>query len=90
MKLAKVFLKQIDFDCRRRCSRWCKFYILQQLIENQKIFNLLDSSPKLLSAKSHRPAYGGDGDYFSKPSEDDIFEAVYEIMNESNPNDFPI
>ena len=65
-------------------------YILQQLIENQKIFNLLDSSPKLLSAKSHRPAYGGDGDYFSKPSDDDIFEAVYEIMNESDPNDFPI
>ena len=65
-------------------------YILQQLIENQKIFNLLDSSPKLLSAKSHRPAYGGDGDYLSKPSEDDIFEAVYEIMNDSNPKDFPI
>ena len=65
-------------------------YILQQLLENQKIFNLLDSPPKLLSAKSHRPAYGGDGDYFSKPSEDDIFEAIYEIMNETNPNDFPI
>ena len=65
-------------------------YILQQLLENQKIFNLLDSPPKLLSAKSHRPAYGGDGDYFSKPSEDDVFEAIYETMNESNPNDFPI
>ena len=65
-------------------------YILQQLIENQKIFNLLDCSPKLLSAKAHRPAYGGDGDYFSKPSEDDIFEAVYGIMNESNPKEFPL
>ena len=65
-------------------------YILQQLIEKQDIFNLLDCSPKLLSAKAHRPAYGGDGDYFSKPSEDDIFEAVYKIMNESNPKDFPL
>ena len=65
-------------------------YILQQLVENQKIFNFLDSPPKLLSAKSHRPAYGSDGDYFSKPSEDDIFEAIYEIMNETNPNDYPI
>ena len=43
-------------------------YILQQLIEKQNIFNLLDSTPKLLTAKAHRPAYGGDGDYFSKPS----------------------
>jgi pyruvate/2-oxoglutarate/acetoin dehydrogenase E1 component len=65
-------------------------YILQQLIEKQQIFNLLDASPKLLSAKAHRPAYGGDGDYFSKPSEDDVFEAVYEIMHEANPKAFPI
>ena len=65
-------------------------YILQQLIEKQNIFNLLDSTPKLLTAKAHRPAYGGDGDYFSKPSEDDIFEAAYEIMNEFNPTKYPI
>ncbi len=65
-------------------------YILQQLIEKQNIFNLLDVAPKLLSSKAHRPAYGSDGDYFSKPSEDDIFEAVYSIMNESNPQDFPL
>ena len=65
-------------------------YILQQLVEKQNIFNLLDSSPKLLTAKAHRPAYGGDGDYFSKPSEDDIFEAAYEIMNEFNPTKYPI
>jgi len=42
-----------------------------------------------LSSKSHRPAYGSDGDYFSKPSEDDIFEKVYAIMHESNPEAFP-
>tara|TARA_B110000495_G_C23004441_1_gene593198 strand:- start:178 stop:1971 length:1794 start_codon:yes stop_codon:yes gene_type:complete len=64
-------------------------YILQQLIEKQNIYSLLDSAPKLLSAKAHRPAYGGDGDYFSKPSEDDIFEAVYAIMHEANPTKFP-
>ena len=65
-------------------------YILQQLIERQDIFSLLDSAPKLISAKAHRPAYGGDGDYFSKPSEDDIFEAVYKIMNEDDPKQFPL
>ena len=65
-------------------------YIMQQLIEKQNIFSLLDVAPKLVSAKAHRPAYGGDGDYFSKPSEDDVFEAVYTIMNESNPQKFPL
>ena len=65
-------------------------YILQQLLEKQNIFELLDSAPKLLSAKSHRPAYGADGEYFSKPSEDDIFESAYTIMNDSNPNKFPL
>jgi pyruvate/2-oxoglutarate/acetoin dehydrogenase E1 component len=65
-------------------------YIMQQLIEKQNIFALLDVAPKLVSAKAHRPAYGGDGDYFSKPSEDDVFEAVYTIMNESNPQKFPL
>ncbi|MEK9613071.1 MAG: transketolase C-terminal domain-containing protein, partial [Flavobacteriaceae bacterium] len=65
-------------------------YIMQQLIEKQSIFPLLDAAPSLLSAKAHRPAYGGDGDYFSKPSEDDIFESVYSIMNESDPKRFPL
>ena len=65
-------------------------YILQQLVVKQNIFNFLDSTPKLLTATAHRPAYGGDGDYFSKPSEDDIFEAAYEIMNDSNPNKYPL
>ena len=64
-------------------------YILQQLLENQKIYPLLDSEPQLLSAKEHRTAYAEDGDYFSKPSEDDIFEKVYGLMHESNPNKYP-
>ena len=64
-------------------------YILQQLLDNQKIYNLLDSEPKLLSAKEHRPAYGTDGDYFSKPNVNDVFETVYQLMNELNPEKFP-
>ena len=64
-------------------------YILQQLIDIQDIYPFLDSSPQTLTAKAHRPAYGSDGDYFSKPSVDDIFEKVYGIMHESNPVVFP-
>ena len=55
----------------------------------QKAFTVLDSVPLTLSANDHRPAYGTDGDYFSKPSLDDIFEKAYSIMNESNPAKFP-
>ena len=64
-------------------------YILDEILNNQNAFQYLDSSPKTLTAKPHRPAYGNDGDYFSKPSAEDIFEAIYEVMHELNPNDFP-
>ena len=64
-------------------------YILQQIIEQQDAYNYLDSKPQTLTAKAHRPAYGTDGDYFSKPSTEDIFEKVYEMMNEVNPSKFP-
>jgi pyruvate/2-oxoglutarate/acetoin dehydrogenase E1 component/TPP-dependent pyruvate/acetoin dehydrogenase alpha subunit len=64
-------------------------YILSQLIEKQNVFNLLDSPPKLLSAKAHRPAYGSDGDYFSKPSVDDIIEHAYGILHEVDPKKYP-
>ena len=60
-----------------------------KLIDEQKVFNYLDSPPKTLTAKDHRPSYGTDGDYFSKPSTDDIVESVYQIMNESNPKKYP-
>ena len=63
-------------------------YILQELLNTQKIYNKLDSEPYLLTAKEHRPPYGSDGDYASKPSFEDIFEKVYEIMNEVNPNKY--
>ena len=65
-------------------------YILQQIIENQDGYKYLDSKPQSLTAKAHRPAYGTDGDYFSKPSIEDIFEKVYAMMNEVNPTKFPV
>jgi pyruvate/2-oxoglutarate/acetoin dehydrogenase E1 component len=64
-------------------------YILQQIIENQNGYNYLDSKPQTLTAKAHRPAYGTDGDYFSKPSIEDIFEKIYAMMNETNPTKYP-
>jgi pyruvate/2-oxoglutarate/acetoin dehydrogenase E1 component/TPP-dependent pyruvate/acetoin dehydrogenase alpha subunit len=64
-------------------------YILQQIIDGQKGYNHLDSQPQTLTSKAHRPAYGTDGDYFSKPSAEDVFEKVYAIMHEAKPNQFP-
>ena len=63
-------------------------YLLQEILENQNGYEYLDSKPSTLTAKSHRTAYGTDGDYFSKPSADDVFEKVYEIMHEFNPQKF--
>ena len=64
-------------------------YILQKIIQERNGFQYLDSSPITLTSKAHRPAYGTDGDYFSKPSMDDIIETAYSIMNDYNPNNFP-
>ncbi|MBT8261276.1 MAG: transketolase [Bacteroidia bacterium] len=64
-------------------------YILQHLLDEQDGYQHLDSKPQTLTAKSHRPAYGTDGDYFSKPSVEDVFEKVYSIMHEVSPTDFP-
>ena len=64
-------------------------YMQQDVIERQGGYYWLDSPPHTLSAKPHRPAYGSDGDYWSKPNADDIFEAIYIVMSESNPNLFP-
>jgi len=63
-------------------------YILQEILENQNGYQYLDSKPSTVTSKAHRPAYGTDGDYFSKPSAEDIFEKIYEIMHEFNPNRF--
>ena len=64
-------------------------YIMQKVLEEQGAYKYLDSEPKTLSAKEHRPAYGSDGDYFSKPSADDVYDAVYEMMHEVSPTKFP-
>ncbi|MEN8858430.1 MAG: thiamine pyrophosphate-dependent enzyme [Flavobacteriaceae bacterium] len=63
-------------------------YLLQEILENQDGYQYLDSKPATLTAKAHRPAYGTDGDYFSKPSAEDIFEKIYEMMHETNPTKF--
>ena len=65
-------------------------YILDNLINKQNIYDYLDSKPHTLSAQDHRPAYGTDGDYFSKPSVDEVFNKIYSIMNELNPKKYPI
>lgn len=64
-------------------------YIMQQILEVQEGYYHLDSKPVTLSAQAHRPAYGSDGDYFSKPSAEDIFDVAYGIMHEANPGRWP-
>ncbi|MFN5337777.1 MAG: thiamine pyrophosphate-dependent enzyme [Bacteroidota bacterium] len=64
-------------------------YMMQQVLDHQQVFAFLDAAPQTLSAKAHRPAYSTDGDYFSKPSVEDIVEKVYQVMQEANPKKFP-
>ena len=64
-------------------------FILQQIVDEQNAYQFLDSQPQTMAAKAHRPAYGTDGDYFSKPSAEDIFEKVYAIMHEAMPEKYP-
>lgn len=64
-------------------------FILKNILEDQKGYYLLDGKPQTLAAKAHRPPYGSDGDYFSKPSVDDIIEVAYAMMNEGNPERYP-
>ena len=64
-------------------------YIMQQILEKQGAFRYLDSKPLTIAAKNHRPAYASDGDYFSKPSVEDIVEKVYDLFHDSNPAKFP-
>ena len=64
-------------------------YILEQIVNEQDGYRYLDSKPQTLTAQPHRPAYGTDGDYFSKPSTEDVFEKVYAMMHEVNPEEYP-
>ena len=63
-------------------------YILQKIIEEQNGYMFLDAKPITITSKEHRPAYGSDGDYFSKPSSDDVFEIIYNLMHESHPDQY--
>ena len=64
-------------------------YMMQQVLERDGGYQWLDVSPKTLTAKNHRPTYGSDGNYFSKPNSEEIFEAIYGIMNEKEPKKYP-
>lgn len=75
----------VDEDVRGGASA----FILQNILEDQGAYYSLDSEPVTLTAKDHRPAYGSDGDYFSKPSIEDIFDACYNLMHEANPEEYP-
>ncbi|MFM2206922.1 MAG: hypothetical protein RL213_897 [Bacteroidota bacterium] len=65
-------------------------YILQKIVEEQQGFRHLDAPPATLTAKAHRPAYGSDGDYFSKPNVEDVIDAVYAMMHEYDPARYPL
>jgi len=64
-------------------------YILKKILEDQQGYRYLDSEPITITSKEHRPAYATDGDYFSKPSADDVFDAIYNLMYEANPQKYP-
>jgi transketolase len=64
-------------------------YMMQQVLDVQEGYQWLDSAPRTLAAANHRPAYGADGNYYSKPNVESIFDAVYDLMRESNPSRFP-
>lgn len=64
-------------------------YLLQEILEKQDAYRYLDGKPQTLTAQPHRPAFATDGDYFSKPNAEDIFEKIYSIMNEANPIKYP-
>lgn len=64
-------------------------FMMQKVLEEQKGYFHLDSEPRTITAKAHRPAYGTDGDFFSKPSVEEVFEVIYTLMRESDPNRFP-
>ena len=63
--------------------------MMQKVVEEQEAYYYLDTEPRTLSAQEHRPAYATDGDYFSNPNAEDVFESVYDIMHEANPEKYP-
>lgn len=64
-------------------------FMMQKVLEEQQVYKLLDSKPITITAKEHRPAYASDGDYFSKPNTEGVFDAIYELMHEVSPQNYP-
>jgi len=64
-------------------------FMMQKVLEEQKAYFYLDSEPITITAKEHRPAYSSDGDYFSNPNSEDVFETIYSIMHEADPEKYP-
>ena len=64
-------------------------FMLQKVLEEQKAYYYLDAEPITITAQEHRPAYSSDGDYFSNPNAEDVFESIYRIMHESDPHGYP-
>jgi pyruvate/2-oxoglutarate/acetoin dehydrogenase E1 component/TPP-dependent pyruvate/acetoin dehydrogenase alpha subunit len=64
-------------------------FMMQKVLEEQSGYRYLDSEPKTLTSQDHRPAYGTDGDYFSKSNAEELFDVIYSLMNESNPSKYP-
>jgi pyruvate/2-oxoglutarate/acetoin dehydrogenase E1 component len=64
-------------------------YMMQQVLEVQNAYQHLDSKPLTITAKEHRPAYASDGDYFTKPNPEDVFDTVYTLMHEADPDTYP-
>tara|TARA_B100001029_G_scaffold42661_1_gene33345 strand:- start:312 stop:662 length:351 start_codon:yes stop_codon:yes gene_type:complete len=67
----------------------CTAYMMQKVLEEQNAYKYLDSKPITISAKEHRPSYSSDGDYFSKPNSEEIFEKIYNLFNEIDPRSYP-
>jgi hypothetical protein len=63
--------------------------MMQNVLDRDHGYDWLDSEPRTIAAKEHRPSYGSDGDYWSKPNRETIFAGVYELMREANPRKFP-
>jgi len=83
IKTSKILFFDEDF------SGGATAFMLQKVMEEQGGYRYLDSEPRTLTANDHRPAYTNDGDYFSKPNAEDVFETIYLMMHEYNPNKYP-
>ncbi len=65
-------------------------FMMQQVVDEQGAWRYLDSKPQCLAAHAHRPPYGSDGDYFSKPNTEDVFETIYDMLHEAEPGKYPV